>query len=75
MTNDEFQKLMLMKFDLIEKKLTSLEKEQNILIKTQNEMNVDLKEVCEQMAILTQYRNETKEDLSDLKDTFTLYFT
>lgn len=55
MTNEEFQKLVLAKLNSIEE--------------GQNEIKADLKAVYEQTANLTEFRTETKQDLSDIKDT------
>jgi len=55
MTNEEFQKLVLAQL--------------NSIVEGQNEIKADLKAVYEQTANLTEFRTETKQDFTDIKDT------
>ncbi|HHU63973.1 MAG TPA: hypothetical protein GXZ32_07210 [Clostridiales bacterium] len=49
--------------------LNKLEERQNKLEEGQNEIKKDLKAVYEQTADLTEFRTETRQGISDIKDT------
>lgn len=76
MTNDEFQKIVLDEFknlnskiDKLEQGQTKLEQRQSKLEQGQIEIKKDLKAVFDQTADLTEFMQDTKVSLKDIKST------
>jgi len=59
MSNEEFQTIVLKKLDSLENGL--------------NEIKVKLDAVCEQTAVLTEFKTDTEYQFADIKDTLHLF--
>ena len=78
MTNEEFQKIVLKelrtlneKVDKLEQRQTKLEQGQIKLEQGQEVIKRDLRAVIDQTADLTEFRQEMKNQVSDMKSTIT----
>lgn len=75
MTNEEFQNIVLEKFSHLDRRFDSVDSRLESLEKGQASMDKKLDAVFEQTADLTEFKTETKESLSNIKDTlrFVMY--
>lgn len=73
MTNDEFQIIVLSKLDSIDERLDGridrLEERFNNLEVEVREVGRKVDSVIEQTAVLTEFKSDTDQRLSDIKDT------
>jgi len=71
MTNEEFQKIVLKELRTLNEKVDKLEQGQMKLEQGQEVIKRDLRAVIDQTADLTEFRQEMKDQVGDMKSTIT----